>query len=126
MFRCVRDDKGGINMDPMYISVLPKETGMHIKTMMKQNGITVRDVKDAMGFEQPQAVYKWLAGQSLPTLDNLVILSRILHVSIDEILILSDEDFSFAQIVQTRLSVDRAFRMDGVRHLSLKSERIRN
>ncbi len=82
-------------MNPVYVSVLPKETGANIRYLMRKNSLTVRDVKDAMGFEQPQAVYKWLSGQSLPSLDNLVILSRIMKVSIDEILVLSDEVFHF-------------------------------
>ena len=35
-----------------------------------------------MGFENPQAIYKWISGRSLPSLDNFVILSRLLHTSI--------------------------------------------
>jgi len=50
----------------------------------------VRDLQNALGFATPQAIYKWQKGQSLPTLDNLVILSAILHVSIDNILIVEN------------------------------------
>ena len=39
----------------------------------------------SMGFETPQAVYKWLSGKSLPSLDNFVILSRLLNTSIEDI-----------------------------------------
>ncbi len=80
-------------MKPVYVSVMPAETGSHIRSLMNQNGITVKDVKEAMGFEQPQAVYKWLSGQSLPSLDNLVILSRVLHVAVDELLVVTDGEF---------------------------------
>ena len=34
----------------------------------------VKNVREACGFEQPQAAYKWLNGQSLASLDNLLIL----------------------------------------------------
>lgn len=48
---------------------------------MVEHGYSVRDIQEMMGFESPRAVYKWLAGDSLPTVDNLLILSRILHTN---------------------------------------------
>ena len=47
----------------------------------------------AMGFETPQAVYKWLSGKSLPSLDNFVILSRLLNTSIEDILVIDGDSF---------------------------------
>lgn len=44
-----------------------------------------------MGFNNPQAIYKWLAGKSIPNIDNLVILSRLLHTSIDNLLVVDGE-----------------------------------
>lgn len=64
---------------------------MQIKRLIKKNGYTVKDVQNVMGFENPQAVYKWLSGKSLPSVDNLVILSRFLHTTIEDILV-TDED----------------------------------
>ena len=69
-------------MEPMYLSIQQKETGKQIKKLLMENGYTVKDVQNAMGFENPQAVYKWISGRSLPSLDNFVILSRLLHTSI--------------------------------------------
>ena len=46
-----------------------------------------------MGFENPQAVYKWLSGKSLPNLENLLILSKLLNISIENILVV-DEDIN--------------------------------
>jgi hypothetical protein len=48
-----------------------------------------------MGFENPQAVYKWLNGKSLPNVDNLVILSRVLHTSIEDILVVDGDVVMF-------------------------------
>ena len=76
----------------MYLQVLQKETGRQIKKLLVENGYTVKDVQNAMGFENPQAVYKWISGRSLPSLDNFVILSRLLHTSIEDILVI-DGDF---------------------------------
>ena len=55
------------------------------------NGYTVKDVQSAMGFENPQAIYKWISGRSLPSLDNFVILSRLLHTSIEDILVIDGD-----------------------------------
>lgn len=62
-------------------------TGRKIADLRLQRGLSVRDLQAALGFATPQAIYKWQKGQSLPTLDNLVILSDILHVPIDHILV---------------------------------------
>ena len=78
-------------MEPMYVSIQQVETGKHIKELMSKNGYTVKDIQNVMGFEQPKAVYKWLSGKSLPNIDNLVILSKLLNTQIENILVI-DED----------------------------------
>ncbi len=78
-------------MEPMYLSIRQKETGDRIKRLMKDRGYTVKDVQGVMGFENPQAIYKWMAGRSLPSLDNLLILSKILHISMEDILVIDGD-----------------------------------
>ena len=39
------------------------------------------------GFEEPQAIYKWQKGKSLPTVDNLYALAALLQVTVDDILV---------------------------------------
>lgn len=74
-------------MEFAYYSIDTKETGENLKKMLKQKHITVDMVRQFLGFESPQAVYKWLSGKSLPTLDHIYALSKFMEVSIDEILI---------------------------------------
>ena len=64
-----------------------KATGERINQLSKDNNLRVTDVAEYMGFESTQAVYKWQRGESLPTVDNLYALSRLLHTSVDDILI---------------------------------------
>ena len=64
-----------------------KATGERINQHRKDNNLRVIDVAEYMGFESTQAVYKWQRGESLPTVDNLYALSRLLHTSVDDILI---------------------------------------
>ena len=90
-------------MEPIYLSIRQKETGARIKKLIRENGYTVRDVQGAMGFENPQAIYKWMAGRSLPSLDNLVILSRIFHISMEKILVV-DGDFAIYGILNRQFN----------------------
>lgn len=59
-----------------------------ILTIWLQSAASNREIQGAFGFENPQAIYKWIAGKSLPSLDNFIILSRLLHTSIENILVI--------------------------------------
>ena len=69
-------------------SINMKATGKNIVHLMNEAGITVRMLQRFFDFENPNAIYKWRHGESLPTVDNLVALAFILHVRIDDIIIL--------------------------------------
>lgn len=62
-------------------------TGANITRLQKAAGLTVHDIQAALGFNSPAAVYKWKAGHSMPSLDNLVVLAALLGVKIDDILV---------------------------------------
>jgi transcriptional regulator with XRE-family HTH domain len=62
-------------------------TGHNIRQLRKAAGITVSDLQKAFGFSTPQAIYKWQRGDALPTIDNMVVLSAVLGVQIDDILV---------------------------------------
>lgn len=78
-------------MEPVYLSIQPAETGKQIKRLIFENGYTIREIQGAFGFENPQAIYKWISGKSLPSLDNFIILSRLLHTSIEDILVIDGD-----------------------------------
>lgn len=82
------------------MSVIPKEvvsmsvpiidlaqTGANIAKLRKDAGLSVQDLQDAFGFNSPQAIYKWQKGASLPSVDNLVFLAKLLQVHVDDILV---------------------------------------
>lgn len=62
-----------------------RKTGSNIKTLRDAAGLTVKDLQCELGFSTPQAIYKWQRGDSLPTIDNLAVLSTIFGVKIDDI-----------------------------------------
>ena len=65
----------------------PVATGANILRLRKERGLSVRDMQSYFGFEEPQAIYKWQRGQSLPSVDNLYALGALFEVSMDEILV---------------------------------------
>ena len=83
-------------MGPVTVSILQKETGARIRHLMEQHGYTVQDIQRAMGFQSPQAIYKWLSGATLPSIDNLVILSRFMNTTVDDILVLDSGGVVFS------------------------------
>ena len=87
-------------MEPMYLSIRPVETGKRIKQLLSEQNYTIREIQGAFGFENPQAIYKWISGKSLPSLDNFIILSRLLHTSIEDILVV-DGDIVMSALFET-------------------------
>ena len=65
-------------------------TGRNIDRLRVEAGLSVRDIQMVFGFATPQAIYKWIHGTSLPTIDNMVILAAMLDVTLDEIVVVED------------------------------------
>ena len=64
-------------------------TGAKIKTVMKDKGITARKLQIIMDFPYVQTIYNWFAGKNMPTIDNLVVLAKILAVPMDDLVVTS-------------------------------------
>ena len=60
-------------------------TGQNIDRLRIEAGLSVKDMQMVFGFATPQAIYKWIHGAAMPTIDNLVILAAMLGVTMDEI-----------------------------------------
>ena len=67
-------------------------TGKNITRLRKESGLSVRDLAEIFGFTTPQAVYKWQHGTPIPTIDNLVVLAAVFGVTMDEIVVTSQDD----------------------------------
>lgn len=90
VFFCAATKKGRLNMQSTTIPTVDiKGTGARIDKLRKNAGLSVKDIQSILGLGSSQAVYKWLAGRCLPTIDNLVILSAVLNVKIDDIIVRS-------------------------------------
>lgn len=76
------------NVNISDFSINMKATGENIVQLMNKAGITVRMLQRFFDFENPNTIYKWRHGESLPTVDNLVALAFILNVRMDDIVVL--------------------------------------
>lgn len=65
-----------------------EETGLKIAEACRKQGVTIRDLQTLFGFAAPNAIYRWLRGETLPTVDHLVILAHALQMPVDELLVL--------------------------------------
>ena len=64
-------------------------TGRNIDRLRTAAGMSIRDMQMTFGFTTPQAIYKWIHGTALPTIDNLVILADMLDVTMDDIVVVN-------------------------------------
>lgn len=73
-------------MDFKYPVINTYEVGQRIRELRMQNHLSVETLSYYMGFESVQAIYKWQRGESLPTVDNLYALSKVLGTTMEYIL----------------------------------------
>ena len=74
-----------IGMD--YPVIDPVGTGSNIRNLIRNSGNSIADVGRMLGIADMSTMYKWLRGDSLPGIDNMLALSMLLGVSINDILV---------------------------------------
>lgn len=70
-----------------YPVIDPVATGDRINALRKEMGFSVAYLKEYFGFATTNAIYKLLHGESLPSLDNMVAMSVLFGVSMNDIVI---------------------------------------
>ena len=70
----------------MFPEIDKEKTGERIRFLIELRGLSVKDVCRILSLGCVQAVYKWLDGVNLPSLDNMYCLSILLKVPIDALL----------------------------------------
>ena len=100
----------------------PVATGANIVRLRQERGLSVRDLQAFFGFEEPQAIYKWQRGQSLPSVDNLYALGSLLEVPMDEILISARPQLNMIVLEQQAEACCSALSMNRLFWIRQKSE----
>ena len=73
----------------MYFCIDMAATGDNIRRLRQEHGLSVRDIQEAMGFEDGSSVYKWERGRSLPSVEHLLALGELFDMRMEDILIWS-------------------------------------
>ncbi len=67
-------------------------TGKKIRGIMDEQKITPGEVQNVCGLASLQAVYKWFSGKSVPSIDNLGIISNLLNTPIDDLVVFKNRE----------------------------------
>ncbi len=68
------------------------KTGQNITKLRKEMGLSVKDLQNMFGFSTPQAIYKWQHGDCMPSIDNLIVLAKIFHVHVEDIIVMDKKE----------------------------------
>ena len=67
-------------------------TGARIRELRRKKKLKVDQVREFLGLDSQQAIYKWQRGECMPTIDNLYALSVLFETSLDSIIMGSREE----------------------------------
>ena len=69
-------------------------TSQNLKKLREKNKVTVAQIQKLLGMENPQSIYIWENPEKkyLPRIDNLITLAKLYKVTLDEIIILKEEE----------------------------------
>ena len=67
-------------------------TGKVIGNMIRKQGYSIRQIQEKLKLSCPQPIYRWMSGQTLPSLDNLYMLSGILGMHMEDLLMPREDE----------------------------------
>ena len=74
-------------MTQNYIVLNAKLSAQKLSTAIKNSGYSVAELQKMLYLACPQPIYRWMHGNAIPSVDNLYRLSRILNVSMENLLV---------------------------------------
>ena len=101
-----------------------KLTGKKIRDEMRRRKMTVRDLQDALELDSPQSIYKWLRGESFPSLPNMLVLGELFQVPLETLLIREDGSPAYHRIFDDGLPCEIAFLIQEKDDFSLKRRHV--
>lgn len=70
--------------DKIFSSLDMIMTGQILKNKIRKCGYTVREIQKLLHLSCPQPIYRWMRGCTMPSLDNLYVLSSILGTHMED------------------------------------------
>lgn len=65
-------------------------TGRNISRAMEDHGVRASDIMEACGLTTRNAIYRWMNGKSLPTIDHMVILAYMVETALQDLIAIED------------------------------------
>ena len=90
---------GVMRMNKSNDSIDLRRTGLKLQKLTRQNGYSVKDIQKYLCLSCPQPVDRWFKGSILPSVDNLLRLSELFHVHMEELLVKMHSDELFEEII---------------------------
>ena len=86
-----------------------ERTGLRLKQAVQNAGYDVKTVQNYLQLSCPQPIYRWFKGKLLPSVDHLLALSLLLHVRMEDLLVLQSSEEFVVDDMRMRLAKKRFF-----------------
>ena len=70
-----------------YPVINPVKTGCNIKRIAKEKGFSADNIREMLGISDRSNIYKWFRGEVLPSVDNLLAMSILFGITINELIV---------------------------------------
>lgn len=91
MERVLEERKGEAAMAESKTVIDMKKTGQKLQNLTRKYGYSVKDLQYYLGLSCPQPIYRWFKGSILPSVDNLLRLSELLHIHMEDLLVKKEQ-----------------------------------
>jgi len=93
--------------DKIFSSLDMIMTGQILKNKIRNCGYTVREIQKLLHLSCPQPIYRWMRGCTMPSLDNLYVLSSILGTHMEDLLLPKQDEVWLIQWGENRQECNR-------------------
>lgn len=74
-----------------YSKINMEKTGILLREKVAEKGYTVKDIQNYLQLSCPQPVYRWFKGKVMPSVDHLLMLSKVLKVHMEDLLVVEED-----------------------------------
>lgn len=107
------------------VSLDMQMTGQVLGRKIRKRGYTVAEIQKELRLSCPQPIYRWMNGQTMPSIDNLYQLSRLLEVHMEDLVIPRQDEVWLLQEMQNQVESIRLRKYHRTYH-KIRQERIQN
>lgn len=79
-----------------------RKTGEWLRFLCKRKNISVLEIQEKLCISSNQAIYAWFNGKALPSLNNMLALSNIMCIPINDLLVDSEHEHPFLRYIEIK------------------------